>query len=123
MRRLFLWLAIILGVSAMLTASTQAQPPPQTSVVLPAAPKAAPRQTPAPVFTPPPRTPDPTLDLPDDDTTKRVTGLGQEAVGGADCRAECDKAYYMCLSTDDGGQCPPTWSQCLTACPAVSSNF
>ena len=119
-----LWrcLAVILGVSAMLTAGADAQTAaPMVTVPVPA--KAAPRQTPAPIIAPAPRTPDPELDLPDTDTAKRVTGLGGEAVGGADCRTQCHTAYYMCLSTDDSGGCPTAWTQCLNACPAHSSNF
>jgi hypothetical protein len=84
-----------------------------------AAPTARPPITPAPVVRPP----DPELDLPNTDTTKRVSGLGQEATGGAQCRATCDKAYYLCLASDDGGLCATSWTHCLTACPEHSSNF
>jgi hypothetical protein len=115
-------LAVILGVSVTLTAGADAQPAaPMMTVPAPA--KSVPRQTPAPAVAPPPRTPDPELDLPDTDTAKRVTGLGDEAVGGADCRTQCHTAYYMCLSADDSGGCPTAWTQCLNACPAHSSNF
>ncbi len=109
-------LTVIGAVSLMLIGGASAQTP--------AAPaKPAPQQTPAPVALPP-RAPDPELDLPDTDTAKRIGGYAdQNAVGGADCRTGCDKTYYQCLAVDDSGQCPASWTQCLTACPAHSSNF
>ncbi|HUO22364.1 MAG TPA: hypothetical protein VMU59_07595 [Caulobacteraceae bacterium] len=104
-------------MSVLLSASTHAQTTPPTTAQ-------SVRKTPLPaVPQPATRAPDPELDIPDTDTAKRVGGYGQEAVGGADCRVACDKAYYMCLSTDEGGQCGLAWSQCLTACPEHSSNF
>jgi hypothetical protein len=116
-------LSIGAGLSILLTASGLAQTAQPSATVLAPAPSQTPRQTPAPVFTPPPRTPDPELDLPDTDTAKRVTGLGGEASGGADCRAACDKTYYLCLPNDPSGQCPGSWALCVAACPANSSNF
>jgi hypothetical protein len=113
-------------MTLLLTGAADAQnvgKPPQTPAVPPPVAKAPAPNTPAPAFTLPPRTPDPDLDLPDTDTAKRVTGLGADAVGGADCRTGCAKTYYMCLSIDDSGQCPSAWAQCLAACPAHSSNF
>ena len=94
-------------------------------------------QTPAPkaATAPAPQTPIPAAQLPvalppdpvlsqDADPAPRVGRYaGDQAAGGADCRTSCDKAYYLCLSTDDGGQCSTTWSQCLTGCPSHSSNF
>ena len=126
MSRLFRGMAVVLGAVLLLAAGADAQTagkPPDTPTVLPPVAKAAPRQTPAPIIAPAPRTPDPELDLPDTDTAKRVTGLGGEAVGGADCRTQCHTAYYICLANDDSGGCPTAWTQCLTACPAHSSNF
>jgi len=116
MRGVWKVLTVIGAVSLLLTGSTRAQTP--------AAPiKAGPPQTPVPVALPP-RTPDPELDLPDTDTAKRIGGYAdQEATGGADCRTSCDKSYYLCLANDGSGQCPASWTQCLTACPANSSNF
>ncbi len=122
-----LWrcLAVILGVSMMLTASTRAQtagkpppaaPPPAVKIVVP--------QSKAPVTPPPPRARNAELDLPDTDTAKRLDRkVGDQAVGGADCRTRCHAAYYMCLTADDSGGCPTAWAQCLNACPAHSSNF
>ena len=105
------------AASAMLSASTHAQNAPTAPAQAP-----PPRQTPIPA--PAAQPPDPELDMPDTDTAKRVTGYaGDQAVGGADCRTTCDKAYYLCLSNDDSGQCPTGWTRCLTACPAHSSNF
>jgi hypothetical protein len=116
---------MIFGMSLMLSASTRAQTPRPIVVPPPAqaAAKRPPRRTTAPAFTPPPRAPDPELDLPDTDTAKRVTGLRDEAVGGADCRTACDKAYYICLPNDPDSQCQGFWTQCLRTCPTHSSNF
>jgi hypothetical protein len=126
MSRLFTGMAVFLGVGLMLAAGADAQTagkPPQTSTVPPPVAKAVAPKTPTPAIALPPRTPDPDLDLPDTDTAKRVTGLGAEALGGADCRTQCHQAYYMCLANDDSGQCPASWARCLAACPANSSNF
>jgi hypothetical protein len=113
------YLAVVGVVSVMLTASTQAQTVPAD----PASAKAAP-QTPIPAAALPQPQPDPALADPDTDTTRRVGGYaGDQALGGADCRTQCDRAYYLCLAVDDSGQCPTTWTQCLTACPSHSSNF
>jgi hypothetical protein len=101
-------------VSLVLTGGTLAQTP--------AAPiaKTAP-QTPIPPAALPP---DPALTTPDTDTAKRVRGYaGDQRLGGADCRSQCDKTYYLCLAVDDSGRCPTSWSQCLAACPSHSSNF
>ena len=106
-------LVIAGALSALLAASTRAQ------TVAPA--NANARQTPAPSATLPP---DPELALPDTATAKRLDrSIGDEPLGGADCRTACDKAYYQCLADDDSGRCPVSWAQCLTACPAHSSNF
>lgn len=111
----FRGLLVVISLSAALCSSTLAQTPaPPTA-------KAAP-QTPIPAAALP--QPDPTLADPDADATRRVGGYaGDQAVGGADCRTQCDRAYYLCLAVDDSGQCPTTWTQCLTACPSHSSNF
>jgi hypothetical protein len=107
-----------IGMVSMLAASAGAQP------VQPLAPAKTAPQTPIPPAALPPLPPDPELTTPDTDTTKRVQGYaGDQALGGADCRTQCDKAYYLCLAVDDSGQCPTTWTQCLTACPSHSSNF
>jgi hypothetical protein len=81
-------------------------------------------QTPIPAAQLPPDLPaDPALPQ-DVDPAPRVGGYaGDQALGGADCRTGCDKAYYLCLSNDDSGQCSTSWTQCLTACPSHSSNF
>ena len=114
-------LAIAGALSALLAASTHAQ----TAAPVPAAPaKAASKQTPAPAGALPALPADPELADPAVDTTKRLDrSIGNEAVGGADCRTGCDKTYYTCLSLDDSGQCPVTWAQCQAACPEHSSNF
>ncbi|HVY34074.1 MAG TPA: hypothetical protein VG960_06595, partial [Caulobacteraceae bacterium] len=118
-------IALLLGLGLLLTASADAQtpgkpppaaPPPVVKAVVP--------QSKATVIAPPPRTPDAELDLPDTDTAKRLDRkVGDQAVGGADCRTQCHTAYYMCLAADDSGGCPTAWAQCLNACPAHSSNF
>ncbi len=113
-------------LSAGLSAA-QAQVLPQAPARAPDAPqpKAAPvkRQTPVPL---PPLPADPTLDMQTGpDNTKRIGPyLNDPKVGGADCRTQCSSVYYVCLSNnEDATQCGPAWSQCLTACPAHSSNF
>lgn len=124
MSGLFKSVAIMVCLSAAMTASSQAQTTPGQSSTVPAPAKALPRQTPAPVTAPPPRARDAELDLPDTDTAKRLDRkVGDQAVGGADCRTRCHAAYYMCLTADDSGGCPTAWAQCLNACPAHSSNF
>ena len=119
-------IALLLGATLLLNVGADAQTvgtPPQTPAVPPSITKGPGQQTPAPVALPP-RAPDPELDLPDTDTAKRIGGYADEdAVGGADCRTGCDKSYYLCLAVDDSGRCPVSWTQCLTACPAHSSNF
>jgi hypothetical protein len=121
------WKALVLAAAmcAALSASTHAQnapaaaiPPPGSAVKATLIPKSA---APSPSAALPTH---PELDMPDTDTAKRVTAYaGDQAVGGADCRTNCDKAYYMCLTNDDGGQCPTSWNRCLIGCPAHSSNF
>lgn len=124
--RAIMALAAIASVAVMTSASAQtapgaiAAPTPPTPPVVDKKPLV--RQTPMPKLAA--RRPDPELDLRDTDTAKRVEGfVGDQPVGGADCRTQCAKAYYVCLSTDDSGGCAPTWTRCLTACPAHSSNF
>ena len=109
-------LAVIGAVGLLLSGGAVAQTPAPPI-------KPGPKQTQAPVALPP-RAPDPELDPQNTDTTRRIGGYAdQGVVGGADCRTQCHKAYYLCLATDDSGQCPATWTQCLNACPAHSSNF
>ncbi len=76
--------------------------------------------TPAPA-----RAPDPAIGVPpSSDTAKRLDrSVGEQALGGAECRTVCDRTYYLCLAAQDSDSCPTSWAQCLTACPKTSGNF
>jgi len=32
------------------------------------------------------------------------------------CRLDCSRSYYFCLSTDDADSCGPVWASCRSAC-------
>ena len=38
------------------------------------------------------------------------------AAARGQCRLACDRAYYFCLSDDDGTNCPGEWSRCRAGC-------
>jgi hypothetical protein len=71
------------------------------------------------------RTPDPALDPGAlADTARGVDRtIGDQALGGADCRTNCAQTYYMCLAVEDADQCSPRWARCTAGCPSNSSNF
>ena len=64
--------------------------------------------------------PMPRNDFPD--SAPRIGGLREQLKGGAQCRSDCARRYYRCLSNDDMSACGPAWSQCQVSCPPVSSS-
>jgi len=40
--------------------------------------------------------------------------------GGAQCRTACAATHYSCLA-QEGGDCTPSWSQCVARCPSASA--
>ncbi len=68
------------------------------------------------------RPPDPRLGNPAPMVSPRVTGWTAAAGGGGQCRSGCAQSLYFCIAQDDAEQCAPRWTQCLTACPTVTSD-
>jgi hypothetical protein len=65
----------------------------------------APVQPPA---SPPPQTPIP--------APGGLFALQTPAQIAEQCRADCARAYYFCLSSDSPDNCPQSWGQCRQSC-------
>jgi hypothetical protein len=114
--------AATLACAGPAAAQTTPRPKPKQEEGVPVPPM-RPAQTPdPPAAAPPPVVLASPLPSSMPDSAPRLGGLAAQARGGAQCRTDCARRYYRCLSQDEMSSCGPAWSRCLIACPQVSSS-
>jgi len=117
-------LAAGLACAGPAAAQTKPRPKPKQEEGVPVPPMRPAQAAAGPAAAPPPpvilSSPIPRSDFPD--SAPRIGGLSEQPRGGAQCRTDCARRYYRCLSDDDMSSCGPAWSQCQVGCPPISSS-